>query len=180
MWCFFLYSLVELRQDWREVPARGAPICGEEQSDQLVVRKIELSDNVIPSSNSVMADVLFQLGEYYDNEKYKNMSNSMIAKIIQNPSTLDPFHSNWARISGIIAYQPFEVAVMGDDALKKSHELQHHYLPSSLFMGGTLENLPLLENKLIAGKTMIYVCRNKVCKLPVQEVEKALVQLKNQ
>ncbi len=28
-------------------------------------------------------------------------------------------------------------------------------------------------------KTMIYVCTNKVCKLPVEDVEKALAQIKN-
>lgn len=150
------------------------------QSNQLVVRKMELDDTVIPASNSVMAEVLFQLGEYYDDEKFKTMSNSMLAQMTQNPSSLDPFHANWARISGIVAYHPFEVAVMGSDALQKSQELQQHYLPTSLFMGGIQENLPLLENKLVAGKTMIYVCRNKVCKLPLQEVEKALTQLNNQ
>ncbi|MBL7870912.1 MAG: thioredoxin domain-containing protein [Cyclobacteriaceae bacterium] len=150
------------------------------QSNQLVVRTMELSDNVIPSSNSVMAEVLFQLGEYYDYEKYKSMSNSMLAQITQNPSTLDLFHANWARITGIVTHRPFEVAVMGEDALKKSHELQQHYLPTSLFMGGSQENLPLLENKLVAGKTIIYVCKDKVCKLPVQEVQKALTQLKSQ
>jgi uncharacterized protein len=150
-----------------------------DQSDKLAVRKIELDDNVIPSSNSIMADVLFQLGEYFDDEKYKAMSNAMIAQMTQNPSTLDPFHANWTRLSGIVAYQPFEVAVMGNEALQKSHELQQHYLPTSLFMGGTQENLPLLENKLVTGKTMIYVCRDKICKLPVQDVEKALTQLKS-
>jgi uncharacterized protein len=149
------------------------------QSDQLIARKIELDDNVIPSSNSVMAEVLFQLGEYFDEEKYKSMSNSMIAQITQNPSMGDPFHANWARIVGLATYQPFEVAVMGDEGLQKSHELQQHYLPTSLFMGGAQENLPLLENKLVADKTMIYVCRDKICKLPVQEVEKALTQLKS-
>ena len=149
------------------------------QSDQLVARKIELDDNVIPSSNSVMAENLFQLGEYFDEEKYKAISNAMISQITQNPSMSDPFHANWARIAGLATYQPFEVAVMGDEALQKSQELQQHYLPTSIFMGGAQENLPLLENKLVVGKTMIYVCRDKVCKLPVQEVEKALTQLKN-
>jgi uncharacterized protein len=147
-------------------------------SDQLVARKIELDDNVIPSSNSIMAEVLFQLGEYYEEEKYKEISNLMIAQITQNPSMVDPFHANWARIAGLATYQPFEVAVMGDEALQKNQQLQQHYLPTSIFMGGAQENLPLLENKLVAEKTMIYVCRDKVCKLPVQEVEKALIQIK--
>jgi len=32
----------------------------------------------------------------------------------------------------------------------------------------------LLKDKLQEGETMIYVCQNKVCKLPVTEVEKAV------
>src|SRR5207248_985778 len=44
-----------------------------DDSEQLVVRKMELTDQVIPSSNSVMADVLYRLGEYYDQDTYRNM-----------------------------------------------------------------------------------------------------------
>jgi uncharacterized protein YyaL (SSP411 family) len=47
-------------------------------------------------------------------------------------------------------------------------------------MGGTDENLPLLENKLPADKTLIYVCTNKVCKLPVEETGRALQQINKQ
>ncbi len=35
----------------------------------------------------------------------------------------------------------------------------------------------LLENKLVQGDTRIYVCKNRVCKLPVNEVEEALSQI---
>ena len=44
-------------------------------------------------------------------------------------------------------------------------------------MGGDDENLPLLENKLVNGETIIYVCQNRVCKLPTKEVDEALQQL---
>jgi len=71
------------------------------------------------------------------------------------------------------------VAIMGKDAHKKNRELQKHYLPSSLLMGETdEENLPLLVEKLPESKTMIYVCANKVCRLPVEEVDRALKQIK--
>jgi len=36
----------------------------------------------------------------------------------------------------------------------------------------------LLQNKMVFGKTMIYVCQNKTCKLPVTEVADALEQIK--
>ena len=51
----------------------------------------------------------------------------------------------------------------------------------SLFLGSKdTENLPLLEGKKIPGKTFIYVCKNKTCKLPVEEAAKAMDQLKDE
>jgi uncharacterized protein YyaL (SSP411 family) len=44
-------------------------------------------------------------------------------------------------------------------------------------MGGEEENLPLLKNKRVVDGTMIYVCRNKTCKLPQREVDHAMKQL---
>jgi uncharacterized protein len=38
--------------------------------------------------------------------------------------------------------------------------------------------LPLLELKEVNGMTMIYVCYNKTCDSPVEEVSKALLQIK--
>ena len=52
------------------------------------------------------------------------------------------------------------------------------FLPSTLILGGIKEgNLELLKGKLIANKTMLYVCVNKTCQLPVEEVAKALAQM---
>ena len=72
-----------------------------------------------------------------------------------------------------------EVAVMGKDAMAVNSMLQKSYLPDCIFMGETnKENLPLLENKLVANKTLIYVCTNKVCKRPVDDVSQALAAIK--
>ncbi len=149
-----------------------------DEAEQLVVRKMEVSDNVIPSSNSAMADVLFRLGEYYDNENYRSLSKAMVNQMMESIIGGGPYYANWASVLGMIAHQPYQVAVVGDNALIKCKILQQHYLPTAIFMGGNKENLPLLENKLVKGKTIIYVCRDKVCKLPVEDIEKALEQLK--
>jgi hypothetical protein len=44
-------------------------------------------------------------------------------------------------------------------------------------MGGTVENLPLLKNKLVEGRSIIYVCQDRLCKLPVEDVQLAVKQL---
>lgn len=47
-------------------------------------------------------------------------------------------------------------------------------MPTSIFMGGQNENLPLLKSKRVEGETLIYVCQNKSCKYPVSNTEKAI------
>lgn len=150
----------------------------ERMEAQLVARKIEIPDNVMPSSNAVMAEVLFKLGQYYQSAAYEAMSLKMVSSLSKDFLQNGPYFGRWASLMGQIAFQPYEVAVMGDDAVEKTRLLMKNYLPTVLLMGGASENLPLLENKYVKGKTIIYVCRDKVCKLPVQDVEQALLQLK--
>lgn len=148
-----------------------------DQSEALIARKMEISDNVIPSSNSVMANVLYKLGEYYYHQPYITKSKTMLNHVSEEISQGGPYYANWAMLMGLMAYEPNEVAIMGEQAKEKNETLQKEYLPTSLFMGGNAENLPPLENKLVQGDTRIYVCRNRVCKLPVNEVEEALNQI---
>ena len=146
-------------------------------SESLIARKYELTDNVIPASNSIMANALLKLGHYYNNEEYIVMSKRMLAHVVENVKESGPWYANWAILLGTLVYNPYEVAIMGEKAMKYNLELQSHYLPTSLFLGGDLENLPLLKGKLVVGSTIIYVCRNKACKLPVDSVGEALNQL---
>jgi hypothetical protein len=147
------------------------------ESDRLITRKMEIPDQVIPSSNAVMAEVLFSLNVYYDENSYDSLSLIMVNRIAQDITKNGPYYARWASIMGKTVNPTFEVAIMGNDALTKSRAIMKNYFPDVLLMGGTQENLPLLENKLVENKTIIYVCRGKVCKLPVQDVDKAIDQL---
>ena len=142
----------------------------------LVARKMELSDEVIPSSNSIMARNLFRLGELYYNEEYLDLSKQMLANILpsversQQPS----FYSNWLQLHVDQVNPPYEVAITGNDALAKSHEMMKTYRPNAIFLGSMQDSdMPLLKYKYVDGQTMIYVCQNKTCKLPVQDVASA-------
>jgi len=71
------------------------------------------------------------------------------------------------------------VAILGDEWEARRKELDRHFLPYMILMGGKEEGkLPLLKDKLRPGQTMIYVCRGKTCRLPVTEIREALKQLK--
>ena len=146
------------------------------QAENLVARKMELLDNVIPSSNSILAESIYLLGIYYDQDSYTAMSRAMTNKLEAELST-SVSYTHWANLMGLMQHPAYQVAVMGHEALKKTTLLRRHFLPNAVFMGGAMENLPLLKNKLVEGRTIVYVCQNRVCKLPVEDVQLAVKQL---
>ncbi|MDD5185989.1 MAG: thioredoxin domain-containing protein [Paludibacter sp.] len=145
----------------------------------LIARKMELSDNVIPSSNSEMAKNLFILGQYLYNEDYIGMAKKMLANIKQHALENGIYYANWDILMAWFAKDPYEVAIVGEDCEAKRKEFDSHYLPHVFFYGGkTDKDSTLLEGKLIEGNTTLYVCRNGACQRPVNEVNDALVQIK--
>ncbi|MBL4706879.1 MAG: thioredoxin domain-containing protein, partial [Flavobacteriales bacterium] len=93
-----------------------------------------------------------------------------------------PGYSNWACLALNFSEPFYELAITGKEAKKKIIAINQDYLPNKIIIGSTTEKttLPLLENKWIDGQTTFYVCENKVCQLPVTEVEKAKVQILSQ
>ena len=47
------------------------------KDEDLISRSVEFRDNVIPSSNSIMAKNLFRLYHYFDKEEYYERSKKM-------------------------------------------------------------------------------------------------------
>ena len=147
----------------------------------LIARKKETADNVIPGSNSLMANNLHKIGLYYYNQEWVELSERMVhavsASILESGTT--DFYSQWCQVYLDFVNPPYEIAVVGPNAFDKNKELMANYLPNAIMLGGKDEgSLELLKGKLQEGETMIYVCRNKVCKFPVQETKKALELMK--
>ncbi|MFB3387692.1 thioredoxin domain-containing protein [Flavobacterium sp. LAR06] len=149
-------------------------------STDLITRKMEIGDNVIPGSNSVLAQNLFLLGHYYSNDAYsktaQQMLNNVKADVLQAPTE----YYNWLNLMLNYTDSYFEVAISGKDAVAKTSQLQSYYLPNILIAGATKESkLPILENRFADNQTYIYVCVNKACKMPEKEVNVAVGKIKN-
>ena len=143
--------------------------------DKLISRTVEFRDNVIPSSNSIMANNLFKLSHYYDNSKYLNTSLSMVKNISDQIDVYPNGFSNWMNLILNLNKNFYEIAIVGDSAIEKINELNKNYLPNKIVVGSLKDNsLPLLKNRYIEGETMIYVCVKKACKMPVKTIKEAL------
>ncbi len=145
---------------------------------ELIARKMEVSDNVIPASNSSMAHALYQLGHYFYAEEDIERAQQMYANVEADATQYPHFYSNWARLYGFMGHRYFEVAIVGKEAHEKNLAISRTYIPNKILMGGKDEGtLELLQGKLNKGNTMIYVCENKACQLPVTDPKQALKQM---
>lgn len=141
----------------------------------LIDRSIEVHDNVIPASNSIMANNLFRLGHLAGQTNYLKIAETMLSKLVEDFQNYPSGYSNWLQLGLNFTGNQFEVAVTGEKAIAKLHEIQRHYLPNALFCAGTgASDLPLLKDRLAVGKTLIYICQNQTCQLPVEAVSDAL------
>ena len=146
-------------------------------SDQmdLITRTYEIHDNVIPASNSVMARNLFRLYLLLDKPGYLDIARAMLGSVVGNMTAYPSGYSNWSQLMLDLTESHLEVAIAGPHAINLLNELQKKYLPQVVFCAGTDENnLPLLANQFVEGKTLIYICQNNSCQLPVETVEQAI------
>ncbi|MEO5943201.1 MAG: thioredoxin domain-containing protein [Ferruginibacter sp.] len=139
----------------------------------------ETTDKSIPSSNAVIAQVIYKLGIVYTDTIYTNMSLKMLDVVANRAVKMPQYYAQWGQLAGLSTAKSYEVVIVGTDALIKNKTFQQFYLPTCMVMGSTdKEDLPLLQNKLVSDKTLIYVCTNKLCKKPEELVENAVKQVK--
>ena len=145
------------------------------EDEKLVARNFEYRDNVIPASNSMMAKNLLILSHHFDNKKYLTTASKMLHNVQPEIESYPSGFSNWLDLMANFQDNFYEVVVVGKDASKKIAELNARYLPNILIAGSTSKSKkPLLKYRYIDGETLIYVCVNNSCKLPVSDISEAL------
>ena len=150
-----------------------------DEDKNLITRKIEVVDGVIPSSNSLLGNSLLKLGHYYSDTKMITLSEQMLNNLTGDIDKNPLGYSNWLHLMTNFTKPFYEVAVVGENATLITKELYTTYLPNILITGSTSEsNQPLLLNKFISGETFIYVCINGTCKLPQTDLTKAIKTIK--
>ncbi|NNC70029.1 MAG: thioredoxin domain-containing protein [Flavobacteriaceae bacterium] len=150
-----------------------------DEDEALIARKIDTDDNVISSSNSIMANNLFLLGHYFSNKKYADNALQMLQNVKNRATVYPGGSSNWLNLYLNYLGEFYEVAISGEKAHEKLKELNSAFIPNKLIVGSTKDSdLPLLKNKFTESQTMIYVCINGTCKLPVAKTEDAIKQIK--
>ena len=152
----------------------GMFLYNAENSEILISNNVETQDNVIPSSNSVMAHNLFRLGHITAEKAYVDQSLSMLRQMTGRFEQYPHVFANWGRLL-LKQHNPYyEIAVVGSSAASVIEKLSEEYLPNAILVGSPEEiDLPLFRDRFETGKTRIFVCRDNVCQLPVENPEDA-------
>ncbi|MBC7383800.1 MAG: thioredoxin domain-containing protein [Bacteroidia bacterium] len=142
---------------------------------ELITRKIDVNDDVIPSANSILAKCLQAHGFYFDKPAYFNMIDEMISMVQEKMTKFPTGFSNWMQLIQQRHEGLYQIIVSGPAAAIYVEELNKHYMPNVLIGRVTKKSdIPLLADKQPGNQTLIYVCKDKVCKLPVSTVSEAL------
>ncbi len=163
----------------------------------LIIRTKEIQDSVIPSSNSVLAQVFFTMGHYFYNDFYQEQSRKMVEEMGDRLINQSTSYANWGRLFLKMVKGPVEICIVGSKAESFRKEIEKSYIPFKiisgwipkeeaypLFQNRNQEILPVLEDKIpddntSSMKTLIYLCRNRACDIPYESVSEAIQHIKN-
>jgi uncharacterized protein YyaL (SSP411 family) len=81
----------------------------------LIARKMELNDNVIPASNSVMARNFWKLGHYFRNDAWISNAKQMLANVYEGMEFYGSGYSNWGQLLIDILEETVEINVIDMD-----------------------------------------------------------------
>ena len=150
------------------------------QEEFVIRRTLETGDNVVPASNSMMCKNLFKLSRIFLASDYEDKARAMLVKMQERMKEHPESHANWLHLT-LYHQNPFyEVAIVGDTAMEKKKDLQSNYLPNSVFAGAEEHGeLDLVQNRYVQEQTLIYICLQGSCKLPIESVSQTLEQLQS-
>ena len=141
------------------------------KDDPLIASHFETEDNVIPASNSVMANNLFLLSLYFQNPYYESICMKMLKKIIPNidyPSA----YSNWLNLLLNYSEKQKELGICGENAMEYLSKINREYHPNLLLAAANKNSeLPFLKDRFVENEMLFYVCQNQTCQLPTSNFD---------
>jgi uncharacterized protein YyaL (SSP411 family) len=133
----------------------------------LIARKMELNDNVIPASNSVMARNFWKLGHYFRNDAWISNAKQMLANIYEGMEFYGSGYSNWGQLLLEILEESVEINVIDMDF--KREEISP-FIQENVVISYHRE-IPMSINYEKQG---IYICHKGRCLAPEADFEGAL------
>lgn len=134
------------------------------------LRKIEIYDGAQPSSNAVMAENLFLLGECYGNKEWVGRAEQMLGGVLQTTKRYARSFSYWALLIQRMAAKPKTLVIAAEAPQMILKETCSDYYPGLFILCSDKQKevIPILKEKFTTGGQQFYLCFDRQCLQPVE------------
>ncbi len=149
-------------------------------SETLLIRPKDITDNATPSGNALACEALLKLAAYTDNGKYRDLAEQTLAIASDSALRYPLGFARWLSAAEYAQGNTNQVAILGtvqEENFKNFLKiLRSQYRPGVIIAASVFpppQNAPALlrERGLLDGKATAYVCKGFVCKQPTNDPE---------
>lgn len=144
------------------------------------IQNFETSDGVIPSVNSEFFSVINFFRKTEIDKNIKDICTKLNNYInLKKDNAYAGNITNWLNTMLLEEKKFYEIIVVGEKQEEIIRELKKYYIPNSILLGSNDKNsnFLLFKNRYINNKTLIYICKNNVCDVPLEDINLAINKL---
>lgn len=147
------------------------------RNNELFMQKIEVHDQVIPSSNSVMAKNLYRLGLIFTKPEWISKAKTQLSYLLNEMESWPSAHSNWADLYLRVIFKYPVVKISGKEAAEWVEVLRSEFKQID-FTGLSNPDEPFIQSRLKSTPTIALICDENSCSAPLENLEHLRTQLK--
>jgi len=155
------------------------------KNDNLILRPKGFFDPMLPNPAAIASQNTYKLFRYTSNSKYLQIVGDSLKKVsaLLNKNPLDV--PSWFKLYYQMEEEQIEILISGqnrDDLFEEAKKyILSSYLPNLLFVSsnGTDNkiDLPIMKGRKNDGNTKIYICKNYICDLPLENMTDLIEKL---
>jgi uncharacterized protein len=142
--------------------------------ERLIVRPSDVTDNALPSGNSLAADLLARLGILTADDDMRRIASSVVDALAEPMARHPLAFGHLLGVADMLVNGSIEVALIGDpqDAAfaRMRAAVGGTFVPGLIVAGGRDEDIAVLTGRpQIDGRATAYVCRAFACQAPTTD-----------
>ena len=144
-------------------------------SEPLVTRPRDVTDNAIPSGSSLAMELMLVLGDLFADGTYTRRATYLLETVAEPMARYPTAFGHALGAADFVVRGAVEIAIAGDPSEEAfgslAREVANRYVPSLVLTGGagkSAAGIALLEGRESA-EPMAYVCRSYACDAPTDD-----------
>ena len=134
-----------------------------DEDEGLIRRSLEVNDNVISASNSIMAHNLLKLHKVFSKEGYGDRVEKMISNVQSNFIENGQGYANWMHLALYDNKNFYEIAVVGENFKGTGKEIAANYIPNSILVGQCKGRANRAFEKPVQPRSNFGLCMYRRC-----------------